>query len=76
MKKGDLIKFNERWSDKCLFGTITCDPYSKPIWGDHPDDIEIASMISVMFGPGFGERSGKVQTFRYSQLKRIASVVK
>ena len=76
MKKGDLILFNERWSDKGLFGTVTCDPYNKPIWGDHPEDIEIASMIKVMFGPGFGERSGKVQAFRYSQLRRIAKVVR
>jgi hypothetical protein len=76
MKKGDLIKFNDQYRHKGLFGTITCDPYSKAIWGDHPDDIEIASMVRVMFGPGFGERSGKVQSFRCSQLRRIASVVR
>jgi hypothetical protein len=76
MKKGDLIKFNDQYRHKGLFGTITCDPYNKPIWGDHPDDIEIASMVKVMFGPGFGERSGKVQAFRCSQLRKIARVVR
>tara|TARA_B100001093_G_scaffold76509_1_gene67349 strand:- start:7851 stop:8081 length:231 start_codon:yes stop_codon:yes gene_type:complete len=76
MKKGDLVKFNDQCKHLGLFGTITCDPYSKAIWGDHPEDIEIASMISVLFGPGFGESTGKIQTFRYSHLKRIASIVR
>ena len=76
MKKGDLIKFNDQYRHAGLFGTITCNPFSKPIWGDHPDDIEIASMVSVLFGPGFGGRSGKIQTFRVSKLRRIASVVR
>ena len=77
MKKGDLIKFKDQYRHEGLFGTITCNPFSKPIWGsDHPEDIEIVSMVSVLFGPGFGNRSGKIQTLRVSKLKRIASVVR
>lgn len=76
MKKGDLITFKNQHRHAGLFATITCDPYNKPVWGDHPDDIEIASMVRVLLGPGFGEKSGKFQTFRCTQLRRIASVVR
>ena len=75
MRKGDLILFDNE--EEGRYGTITCDPYSKPVWGSsgHDDDIAIVSMISVPLGPNWGDHSGRVRRYRYSHLTRIASVV-
>ncbi len=72
MKKGDLLLFNEEIVGK--YGTVVCNPYSKPIWGSsgHEDDIAIVSMISVLH---WGTGTGKIKRYRYSHLRRIASVV-
>ncbi len=74
-RKGDLILFNEEFPG--MYGTITCDPYSKPVWGSsgHDDDIAIVSMISVFLGPHWGGDAGRTVNYKYTVLRRIASVV-
>ena len=72
MRKGDLILFDEEILGK--YGTVICDPYSKPIWGSsgHEDDIAIVSMISVLH---WGKSSDRIKRYRYAHLRRIASIV-
>jgi hypothetical protein len=75
MRKGDLLLFNQ--DQLGMYGTVMCDPYSKPVWGSsgHHDDIAIVSMITVLLGPHWAADAGKIKRYRYSHLSRISGVV-